>query len=146
MTRVADWPEQLIAAVARHETLPFGYGVSDCMQLTMDCAAAVAGAHPYPKAAPKKGKPAYTTKRGAAGCLKRHGFTNIVEAWAAACPEIAVSLARRGDIGIVIDNGAPCAVVCEGLYFVGKPPGTDGLLRLPRVAVERAFAVGWGDV
>jgi len=145
MTRVADWPEQLIAAIERHERLVFSYGTSDCMQLAMDCAAAVTGCHPYPRAAAKKGKPAYRSKRGAAGCLKRHGFANIIEAIAGAYPEIAVSLARRGDIGIVYEGKEPCAVVCEGLHFVGKPPASVGNVRVPRARVERAFAVGWGD-
>jgi hypothetical protein len=137
MTRLPDWPDRLIAALERHERLVFAYGVSDCMQLAMDCAEAITGAHPYPKA--KR----YKTKRGAASCLKRHGFSNIIEALMAAYPEIAPSLARRGDIGIASEGAVPCAVVCEGLLFAGKPPGTVGLARVPRARVERAFAVGW---
>jgi hypothetical protein len=140
MSRVPDWPDRLIAALERHERLVFAYGMSDCMQLAMDCAEAVTGTHPYPKA--KR----YRTIRGAAACLKRHGFGNIIEALMAAYPEIAPSLARRGDIGIAYEGNVPCAVVCEGLLFAGKPPGTIGLARVPRTRVERAFAVGWDDV
>jgi hypothetical protein len=137
MTRLPDWPDRLITTLEHHELLVFAYGVSDCMQLAMDCAEAITGRHPYPKA--KR----YTTKRRAASCLKRHGFGNIIEALAAAYPEIAPSLARRGDIGVAYDGNLPCAVVCEGLLFVGKPPGSVGLVRVTRARVERAFAVGW---
>jgi hypothetical protein len=140
MTRLPDWPDRLIAAIERHESLVFSYGTSDCMQLAMDCAQAVTAKHPYPKAR------RYRTKRGAAACLKRHGFGNIIEALAAAYLEIAPSLARRGDIGIAFEGNMPCAVVCEGLLFAGKPPGTVGLVRVPRARVERAFAVGWDGV
>ncbi|MFO0992555.1 MAG: hypothetical protein U1E67_11570 [Hyphomicrobiales bacterium] len=137
MSRLPDWPDRLIAEIARHERLEFSYGVSDCMQLAMDCAEAITGEHPYRKAR------RYRTKRGAASCLKRHGFRNIIEALAAAYPKIAPSLARRGDIGIIYEGNAPCAVVCEGLFFVGKPPGTVGLVRIPRAHIKGAFAVGW---
>lgn len=136
--RVFDWPVRLFATLARHEALIFSYGTSDCMQLAMDCAEAVSGMHPYPDA---KGREAYHDRRGAKACLKRHGFANIVEALSARYPLVAPALAQRGDLGIVMMDEVPCAVVCEGLQFAGKPPATLGLTRVGRDRVVQAFRV-----
>lgn len=133
--RVEDWPERLIQCIESHDRL-FIWGESDCMQLVMDCAKAMTEVHPYPKA-----ERSYKTKAGAASCLRKHGFENIVEALAQAYKEIPVSLAQRGDIGVVTLQDAPASVVCDGIFFVGKAPNNDGLIRVSRDLVSRAFRV-----
>lgn len=138
--RVVDWPAQLSFTIARHNT-PFDWGLSDCMQLCMDVVEAVCGEHPYPEAKPSEGVARYINRHGAISVLKRHGFDNIVEAWSAKFPLVQVSLAQRADIGIVVINDILSSCVCEGLHFVGKAPGADKLVRVPRSLVSQAFKI-----
>lgn len=136
MSRLQDWPERLFATIDKHRLLSFEWGGSDCMQLVMDCAEAITGTHPYPNAKN------YHTRAGALSCLKRHGFSDIVEALSAAYNVIPVPLAQRGDIGIIkLPDDLYASCVCDGMNFVGKAPGEDGITRVPRTIVLQAFRV-----
>lgn len=140
MSRVEDWPEKLFATISSHDK-KFEWGTSDCMQLVLDCAEAITGIHPFPKAKPSYGVARYVNKYGSQLCLKRHGFDSIIEALNSVYEIIPVASAQRGDIGIVKigDNLAAC--VCEGASFVGKAPEDQGLVRFKRSLVLQAFRV-----
>lgn len=131
--RLENWPDRMFEVIARHAAIPFAWGVSDCMQLVMDSNEAITGAHPYPKAK------AYRSQRGAAACLRRHGFETIVEALAAKYDLVPVAMAQRGDNGVVQVAGVLSSVLCEGASWVGKTEG--GIIRLSRAHVVQAFRV-----
>lgn len=134
MTRREDWPERLIAAIEHHAALPFGWGSSDCFLLPMDVVLAMTDAEPWPDV-----RGAYASEAGAARQLRRRGFATLVEAFAAAFPEIPPSLAGRGDIGVVDSPRGLAGVVFMDTGVIGKAEA--GIRRLPRSLVLRAFKV-----
>jgi hypothetical protein len=133
VTRKKDWPERLVAFIEAAEAQPFVWGKTDCMQFALGAVEAMTGENPYPKAT------GYGTRAGAMRCLKCHGFASVVEALAAKFEMVAPAMARRGDLGIVMEEESPAAAVCDGLFFVGKTP--RGNIRVPRSLVIQAFRV-----
>lgn len=135
MSRVAGWEGRLRAVVGRHMALPSQYGVSDCYIIADDAVEAVTGARLYDDAR------GYTTPRGAARVLLRHGYRTVEDAFAARLPDVPVALAQRGDIGVVRQpNGEVTGGVFIAAGFVTR--GASRAVVLPRSAVHRAFAVG----
>lgn len=132
--RLDDWPERLEEAVRRHSTMPFVWGVSDCFTLPMDCVEALTGRDPW---AAERG---YKSAAEAKAVLDRLGFRSISDAFAAVLEPVAPAFARRGDIGIA-DYGAILGggVVVLGTQVLGK--GEEGVVRLPRVRLMKAFRV-----
>src|SRR5690606_2395292 len=100
-----------------------------------DAVVALTGVDPYPD---ERGR--YSTAVGAKRLFTARGFRWLDDAYAAVFPEIPVSFARRGDIGLVECSGADCAVVVVGAEAVGKSP--DGVIRVPVRALKKAFKVG----
>lgn len=133
MARVKRWPERMIEAIVAYEGAPFEWGKTDCWCFAMDVAKAVTGTDPWAEAR------TYRTRTGARRALLRRGFPSIAAALAAVYEEVPPSMAQRGDIGIVMMDGAECACVCEGVRFIGK--SERGLVRFQRALVSRAFRV-----
>lgn len=135
MTRVRDWPLRLEEVLERYQDGVFAWGERDCFTLPMDVAAALTGVDPWAS------ERTYTTEIGAARKLKRLGFSDVADAFAAKLEEIPVTLAQRGDIGTVSDaSGAACGVVVLGTLVAGMSPSA-GLTFLPRARLSRAFRV-----
>lgn len=134
MTRREDWPERLIEAIERHAALPFELGTSDCFLLPMDCVLAMTDAEPWPDV-----RGSYRSGSGAAKQLRRRGFADLGEAYAAVFPEIPPSLAGRGDIGVMESSQGLAGVVFMDAGVVGK--AEIGVRRAPRSLVLRAFKV-----
>jgi hypothetical protein len=133
--RFEDWPERLAAVIARHDGLPFAYGVSDCAILPFDVIEALTGDLPEVLRGP------YTDAGSARTRMRERGCQNLGELFAKALPEVPIAFANRGDIGTADYPGAIIGggVVIVGLDLIGK--GHDGLVRLPRAALARAFKV-----
>lgn len=131
--RREDWPERLLDVVndSRHRG-PVAWGRSDCFAFVQEAVAAVTGVMPYRE---ERGR--YDGPVSAARRLAERGFKSTEAALAALFPELPVALAQRGDIGIAAADGSP--VIFEGRGAVGR--GVDGLVRLSRKQVRRAFAV-----
>lgn len=135
MTRVRDWPLRLEEAIERYQDGGFAWGERDCFTLPMDVAEALTGVDPWAS------ERTYTTEIGAARKLRRLGFADVSDAFAAKFQEIAPSLAQRGDIGVVLDaDGAACGVIVLGAFVAGMSP-IAGLTFLPRARLVRAFRV-----
>jgi hypothetical protein len=134
MARLDDWPERLLAEVARHSDLPLQWGVSDCFTFPMDCVIAMTGKDPWP------GERKYKSASGAARRLARHHFRNVGDAFAARFEEVAPSFALRGDLGVIETPQGVAGVVFVDSDVLGKDE-VRGLRRVPRAAVTRAFRV-----
>ena len=134
MMREHGWEERLIAAVAEWQEKPFAWGKADCAGFALACVKAVRGKMPRGLKPPR-----YTTATGARMALEKMGFADLAAVMASTFEEIAPVMAGRGDIGIVISNGAQCAVVNTGLWWAGKTE--QGLIRVPHETVTRAFRV-----
>jgi hypothetical protein len=135
MPRLIGWEDRFQAVIAHHGSCPLLWGVSDCFVMPMDDALALTGVDPW--AAERR----YRSAGGALRALRRNGFGNVVEAFAAHYAEVAPSFARRGDIGVADYPGAVLGggVVVLGADVIGK--GEQGVVRLPRARLLRAFRV-----
>jgi len=162
--RIEDWPARLAAAIETARNKPFVWGRHDCGLFMADCCLAMTGADPAaafrgrPVAAPPvnnfrchKWQPAYRTRRGAAGALKRYAGGGLAQAMERSFadlgwPEIAPGFAQRGDavlfaaLDIETALDAQAAGICTGamLCFAG-PAGLDFA---PMSAALRAWKVG----
>lgn len=133
MEKLDDWPTLLMNELERQGSMPFEYGVSDCLTMPLACVEAMTGERLW---AEDWGS---TTKLGAAKLLLKHGFENVAEAFASKFEEIPVSMAQRGDVG-VIEGEEIVGVVFVGTYALGKDPDV-GTIHVPRSKVTRAFRV-----
>lgn len=132
--RIIGWEKRLNAVVAKHQLLPSEWGVSDCYVLPDDCVEAITGSRMYPKAR------GYKTEAGAAKVLRKHGFTNVAEAFAAKFEPISVLQAGRGDIGVIEKNGQFSGGFFTTAGFVTRAHG-GAIEFLPRSLVSQAFKV-----
>lgn len=133
MTRAQGWEERLLDVVAQWDRLPFSWGTTDCIGFALACGEAVRGT---PLCAPF---PPYLDAKQARRVLRDMGAREIENALMMHLDPVPVSLAQRGDIGVVIDSGAQCAVVCLGPFWAGKTE--RGLMRIASPLVFRAFKV-----
>jgi hypothetical protein len=132
--RVTGWERALRLVVEKHLALPSAYGVSDCFVIPDDGVEAVTGAQMYP------GARGYKTPAGAAKKLRKHGFLTVEDAFAAKFARIPVSMAQRGDIGVVYQsNGEVTGGVFTGTGFLTR--AEDRAVFLPHSAVTHAFRV-----
>ncbi len=129
-----DWENRLGAVVAKHQALPGEWGVSDCYAIPDDAVGALTGDLMYPKAR------TYKTEAGAAKQLRKHGFENVAEAFAAKFPEVPPILAQRGDIGVIERDGQFSGGVFTSIGFLTRAHGHP-VEFLPVSAVTRAFKV-----
>lgn len=133
MSRRPDWELRLNAAIEKHMALPAKFGLSDCYMIADDAFVAVTGHRLY------KGV-RYGTEKGAAKQLRKHGFENVEEAFAARLPEVGRMLAHRGDLGVVDRDGVLSGGVFTSLGFMTR--GDDAVVFLPPMEVKTAFRVG----
>lgn len=132
--RLPNWEARLAAVLAAYQDGVFAWGQRDCFRLPVDVAAAVAGLRLWPDLRP------YRCARGAAVRLARHGFRTVGDALAAVLPEVSPALARRGDVGVVVEGMAEAGVVVLGADLAGMAP--EGMTIVPRERLTRAFRVG----
>lgn len=135
--RVEGWERRLKLAVEKHIRLPAEYGVSDCLIIALDGIEAVTGEDPYPRATFDR---VYSTAQGALRCLKQAGFDTVGDVLRAKFPEVAPSLAQRGDVGLCEHDGQLVAGLFTQLGFMTR--GTRAVVFLPASAVTKAFKVG----
>lgn len=133
--RFEDWPERLLATLAKHDALPFEYGTSDCAQLPFDVIEALTGELPDVL------RGAYHDAASARSAMRARGADHLAALFGQALREIPPAFAGRGDVGIADYPGAIIGggVVVVGIDLIGK--GHEGTVRLPRSALSRAFKV-----
>ncbi|KKX29173.1 hypothetical protein [Rhizobium sp. LC145] len=134
MSRHPDWEIRLNAVVAKHQAMPGEWGKSDCYMIPDDAVEAVIGERMYPAAL------GYKTEAGAGKKLRRHGFENVAQAFAARFPEIGVLMAQRGDIGVIEREDQFSGGVFTAIGFMTRAHGGP-VQFLPASAVTRAFKV-----
>lgn len=130
--RFEDWPSRLGDYLAAREAMPFGWLENDCCSHAAGAVIAMTGDDPM------AGLRDYHDERTAIRMLARVGG---VDGWLASrFPEIAIGMARRGDLGVIDRTDGLAAVVVDGALLCGVGP--DGLIRTERARLLRAFAVG----
>lgn len=134
--RVIGWEEALLEVIARHEALPFEWSASDCFTLCMDAVKALTGDDPW---ASLRGK--YDSELSSAKVLVRLKCGNVGDLFSKRFESVHQAFARRGDIGIVEQNGERVGVVVLGDRVIGKHQ--SGGLRIPRDRLVQSFKVGW---
>ena len=132
--RVAGWEEALARVIEKHAKEPLQYGVSDCGQLAADAVEAVTGKDLF------KDYRNYKTEVGAARILKKAGCRDLAELFAKHLKPVHPFFAKRGDIGVVEQNGDICAGVFTGTGFACK--SETGIFYLGIDAVTQAYSVG----
>lgn len=134
-TRLPGWERRLALVTEKHVSLPGEWGVSDCGQTVGEAVEAVTGVNPM---ADILGK--YKTEFGAARVMKRKGWIDTATMLASFFPETGRLVARRGDVGVVMQGGALTAgYVCE-YGFAAKGP--RGLIFHDLTAIVAAYRVG----
>lgn len=104
--RHPEWEGRLNAAVAKHQTLPGAWGVSDCWTLTTDAIEAVTGERILPDLA------AYKSEAAGYRVFAKAGFSTVADALASALPPVSIMLAQRGDVGVIERDG----VISSGVF------------------------------
>lgn len=130
--RRPDWEIRLNAVIEKHLALPAKYGVSDCYMIADDAFEAVTGERLY------KGV-RYSTEAGAGKQLRKRGFETVEDAFRARLPEVGRLLAQRGDLGVVVRDGAVSGGVFTALGFMTR--GKDSVVFLSPLQVKTAFRV-----
>lgn len=131
--RIKGWERALLDVVARHRAQPFVWGSSDCFTLPLDTIVALTGKDPWP------GLHDYDSRIAAARCLTLQGYSSLADAFADKLVEVPVPFAQRGDVGVILDDGALCGAVFLASGVAGKTE--TGLHVFERDRVVRAFAV-----
>ena len=132
--RTKGWEDALATVIEKHTSQPLIYGVSDCGQLAADAVLAVTGTDVF------SDYRKYKTEVGARKILQKAGCKDLSELFAKFFKPIHPFLAKRGDIGIVEQNGNICAGVFTGTGFACK--SETGIFYLGVDAVKQAFSVG----
>lgn len=131
--RITGWEDALARVIEKHAAEPLKYGKSDCGQLAADAVEAVTGQDLF------KDYRNYTTEAGAARVLRKAGCENLGDLFAKYFPLQHPFFAKRGDIGVIEQNGNICAGVFTGNGFVGK--AEQGVFYLGVDAVKQAYTV-----
>ncbi|MGI2036415.1 DUF6950 family protein [Rhizobium panacihumi] len=132
--RVPGWEAHLSAVIARHQSLPGVWGMSDCFIIADDAVTALTGRVMFTKAR------GYKTEIGAARKLRSHGFANLREAFSSCFTEIPPVLMQRGDIGVIEIDGRFSGGVLTSIGFATRPHGGP-VVFVPQSQVTAAFKV-----
>lgn len=130
--RHPDWEQHLADVIAAHHGGVFVWGERDCFTFVREVVARLTARCIWPEIR-------YVSSRQAAAHLHRHGFRTVGDALADVLPEVSPALARRGDVGVVIEGDVEAGVVVLGSELAGMAP--IGLTILPRARLVRAFRV-----
>lgn len=133
--RRGDWEAQLAAYLAEAHDRPHAYGRHDCMTFVAGAIEAVTG-----KDFAKGHRGKYKSAATAARHLKSLGYASPAEMIAAHLEEKPIGYAQRGDI-VLDGEGIPGVVIGGEALFVGCEEGREGLVRQPRKAWAKAWAV-----
>jgi len=135
LTRLDDWPERLMATIERHRMAAFEWGVYDCATLFADAVEAVTGVDPLSQYRPWK------SERSARMKMIRAGWKDMKAFARDHFPEIAPSMARRGDVGFAQQaNALSCPAVIVGAHAVSRDE--KGWIVMPASVLTIAFRVG----
>lgn len=136
MTRYADWPSRLYAALAAKQNIPFAWGSNDCLMFCADVVLAMTG---FDHAENYRGN--YSTEAEAQAIINTlTGASDVVGVIDTLFKRVPVLQARRGDlVAATVSERGPSIGVCAGggCFFVG--PG--GLIQTPLQGCITAWRV-----
>lgn len=131
--RLQEWDKLLAAIIKERRTSPFVWGQHDCCLFAADCALAMTGTD---FAAEFRGQ--YDTAKGAARLIaERGGFEAMITGLLG--KPVPVTLARRGDVVMLDQDGHPALAVCYGVDAVAA--GITGLAFRPMAEALAAWRV-----
>jgi hypothetical protein len=133
--RFWDWPERLLAYLDKAQGRRFAW-VSDDPD-THDCARFAAGAVLAMTGEQLLPTWGYRTEIGAYRHLKREG--GLAAMADARLPRIGIGAARRGDVGLIMQDGRETLTVVLGVDIAG--PAERGLAFVPRAELVAAWTV-----
>lgn len=142
MTRFEDWEQRLSEFIVENRDRPFEWGQWDCILMACAAVEALTGEDP---AAEYRGR--YTDGKGAALALREIGEGTLLRTVNAVFERRPVGQAQRGDlvwfeqsVGLCI-GGAGLFVGEERLADKAGLPMREGLIRIPRASLSKAWAV-----
>ena len=117
--RLPDWHRRLTEYLVQRASTPFCWGQNDCACFASGAVEAMTGVDPMAKL-----RGSYSTKRGAAGAIRRAGFDDLASAVAARFAVCSRVEARPGDLAMIeTADGPACAVVQGVSLFVMSQTG-----------------------
>lgn len=139
MTRAPGWEDRLALVIESYRHRPFGWGVTDCLTLTIDVVQALRGRDDF---ADWRG--IYSTPEQALAIAATRGQQMVEEyhvRFGAPSP-LSIMKAGRGDIAL-IDIGDCHFQFCAGVIWGGyiQTPGDSGLSRISLKRADRWWKV-----
>ncbi|MFC3326201.1 DUF6950 family protein [Mesorhizobium cantuariense] len=137
LTRLKDWDRRLARLVSSITDAPGVWGETDCL---LTAAAAIEAVTGQDIMAPWRGR--YKSEAGAARLMRKEGCENVEDVLGTffGLPTIGRLLARRGDVGVVEQNGVLCAgFVCDRGFLCRTE---SARIFLPQTAMKTAYRVG----
>lgn len=139
LVRLPGWEQRYVETMERHNATPFAWGISDCIIVACDLANAMCGRNPLPVKLRT-----YRSAEGAARLLLSLGHRDIESALAAVFPRVLLSRARRGDCGVLEQQGPDgmhlACLIVTGAMAIGKGP--HGVVAVPVSRLKSTFAIG----
>lgn len=133
--RLENWPERLWDVVQYHTDAPFAWGSCDMVTFPVACALAISN----PSASPNI-EGYYEDAEGLAALFEMNEWEDISGAYEdMGLEEIPPSLAQRGDLGVMDQNGELVGCVFVDAAVLWK--SQLGMKRVDRSNVLRAFRV-----
>jgi hypothetical protein len=130
IVRLPDWPERLHDLIENRREAVFCWGQRDCCMFAADVMLAMTGVD---FAAALRGR--YSTAKGAARLLKRHGgVEGVANRHLRQIPKLS---AGRGDIVSIDTPDGPALAVCLGRQIAAQ--GQQGLLFMDMNAALSAW-------
>ena len=134
LQRLKDWEQKLYAATVEAMGKPHAWGHHDCVTFAADIVRALTGGSLRDDL-----RGTYDSPIGALRVIKAQGADGVGDLVALYLPEVAPSMARRGDI-ILAGEPHEFLAVCVGRTAVG--PSASGMIHVPMSQAVRAFQVG----
>ncbi|HPE49720.1 MAG TPA: hypothetical protein PLR76_15055 [Hyphomonas sp.] len=136
--RIQGWEQALFETTTLAMKRPHEWGVHDCATFAADCVEAMTGIDPI---ADLRGH--WQGPVSARRLIAEEGADTLGDLAAQRLPEIAPSMARRGDVVLCKSDGTnetEFLAICQGHTAVG--PAAHGLIHVPMTQALRAFRVG----
>lgn len=135
--RKQNWNAILTDKIEEYKSIPFVWGVSDCLQFSGQVAAAMLDYDPYEKV----GSYHYDSEEAAGQMLQDHFDGDMGNVFSTAFEEIRPRMAGRGDIAIVEFKDTEICGVIDSSGRLVACKSVDGLLFVPMIYIQRAWRV-----
>jgi hypothetical protein len=135
LQRLKGWEHKLYAETLNAMSKPHAWGQHDCVTFAADIVRTLTSAQLMGDDL----RGSYDGPISAARVIKAQGAEGVGDLVALYLPEVAPSIARRGDI-ILASEPHDFLAVCVGRTAVG--PSASGMIHVPMAQAVRAFRVG----